>query len=173
METKIIDVEDLITQTKELYDLAVTQNALRGANNKPDQRLHVIIRAFRNIVASPLFSSSQTGNKRRLGEVVNVNEINTVHSIPDTNNKKNDATPIITNQKDGTFIEMLNTQTLEQLYSTKYSKDAQLVIIKRLNEFGAGIEVIEDDTKKILAEKIFNYLHSNEQNSGIEELQNK
>lgn len=160
MSNKIIPVEEVLNQFKEVFDLAVTQNALRSKANQTDQRLHVIIRACQNVVASPLIEKDGGERKRKLGSVV---EPDYVEKSVASTKESTDYGQGGKGDTDEAFIETVKNLSVERLASTTYSKDALLLIVKKLQASGLQIEVAESDTKKILAEKIFKALNPENQ----------
>lgn len=183
-EKKLMPYEDLYAGIKEAQTLVQSQIDERIKQGKAvDPRFHGINRALNAIVINPMYAKLENEADRNsgIGKVVTpgaavaankaeeqkktkIGQVVKAAEQPDPNAALQEKVEQA-NQEDAEFIEGLKGKTVEQLKSTAFSKEAQVQIVKKINELAKEevIVVEETDTKGVLAEKIFNYLHKDDE----------
>jgi|GEM_PF-4346564 len=171
-------VEDIVELLQGVS--GVVEKLIKDGNGNADSRLLIISKPLKILLFNPALKGDEATprGESSVGKVVkaagstitngesiakNTNHVPVGQVVtkadlvqPDNNTKEK---AVKVDEEDAAFFETLKSKTVEQLAGTKYSKDSQILIINKLNENGSTIEVLEEDTKATLADKIFAALH--------------
>ena len=179
MHHDILPAEDLISEAKEFREKLLQQIELRSQNGSSDARLTIL---SKSLIPLKFHAMLNTGNLVEpvtdggIGSVVRKSGANgAVTPSPGTatpaaaigtviktaavdTSKQNQPTPA-TKSADDDFMLQLKALSVEQLSSSRFSKEALLQIVKKLNGKGAGLNVTVSDNKATIAQEILNHLN--------------